>query len=207
MNRNRDHYRQRGHGCARNSAIGGSLGYVVGSKPLIADRPDLSVYQTTEPSAGGARGAKGGAYTVDVSEDIAGMPIYERKTTVGGRLDTYEAPVAGYRFEPSTATAAGPPFNEVVSQNGRACAPAAVSFARGGGGCPYLGGVPVAEYDATQPPLFVKHGGRNRTTTIKFKRSKFNTTRKMKKSKKHSMKRKDAGRHRRASVRRERKHN
>lgn len=187
MNRNRDHYRQRGHGCARNSAIGGSLGYVVGPRSLIPDRPDLAVYQTTEPAIGSARGgarrtARGGAYTVDVSEDIAGMPIYEHKTTVGGRLDTYEAPVAGYRFEPSTATAAGPPFNEVVSQNGRACA------ASGGGNCPYLGGVSAAEYDATQPPLFVKHGGRNRRITIKFKRSKFNTTRKMKKSKHTSTK-------------------
>lgn len=190
MNRNKDHYRQRGRGCARNSAnhYGGSLGYTIGSEPLIPERPDLSIYETTKPSAGGA-------YSVDVSEDIAGMPVYMRKTTVGGRLGTYEAPTAGYRFEPSNAagdqltsfaTAAGPPFNEVVPQNGRACS-------TGGGGCPFLGGVSAAEYDASQP-LFIKNAGsrkiasrklattrKRKPTTIKFKRSRFNTTRKSKK--------------------------
>ena len=127
MNRNSQHYRQRGRGCARNSAnhYGGSLGYTVSAEPLLKNRPDLPVYATTSPSAGGG-------YTVDVSKQIAGMPVYAAKTTVGG-MSSYNAPVAGYKFEPSAQTAAGTYYNNVVHQNGRGCA-------AGGGGCPYHGG-------------------------------------------------------------------
>ncbi len=201
MNHNRDHYRSRGRGCARNSdsfrLYGGAAtsGFTVAPEPLLPERPDLPVYVPDNSCAavshtGGRRRTqrtqrsrrsrttgrslrkqRGSGYGVDVTDMIAGMPVYHSETSScglqrGGASDprVYDASVAGYTFEPSNAaeSSAGVPFNEVVSQPGRACASVGPTDMSGA---------------ATRSVGGALRLRRNRAATIRFRRRHFNTSR------------------------------
>jgi len=147
MNANRNHRHRLGgkkRGCARNTT-GGANGWTTATTPLIPGRPDLAEYLSVPPGApcsaimsnSNNPAQFGSGYEVNVSEQIADMPVYQRNAsgctglcTMKGGLQVYNAPVAGYTFEPSTGSAnnvdymeGGVPFNMVVPIQGRACAP------------------------------------------------------------------------------------